>query len=347
MTPSPDAGDGSPLDGHWSDYRTARATAGMSAHSWSRFETEYRAVAKHLQAIVGHPPDEADLTRKNLREAFNRYSTEQVVKVAGGRLDHRGKSTVAGAISTWNRFLTFLVVEETIAGNPMAAVEKPKVPKPPPKALEGGDATMARLVESLQNGDRAKTARRPWPERDLAVVLTYGTTGLRQQELAGLALRDFDLQPDGGSGFRVLGKGDVERRQPVPDETVLAIAEYLDTRATRFPPKGKGYPLTAPLFVNDDGGRLTASNIRHLVRTCIEAAGLGGKLRRGALVHGLRHAYATDLANQKQPATVIQKLLGHSSLATSQRYVDVSDDVIRDAAQESTMAKLMKGRKAS
>lgn len=332
-----------PLSDHWAEYHSARATAVMSDHTWNRFDNEFKAIAKHLDQIVGRQATEADLTRANLREAFNRYSSERVVHTAGGGMEKRGKSTIAGCISTWNRFLTFLVVEETVPGNPMAAVEKPKVPKPPPKALDGGVDTIAKLVESLQRGDRAKTARKPWPQRDLAVIATYGTTGLRQQELAGLLLRDLDLQGKGESKLKVLGKGDVERRQPLPDETVLAIAEYMQSRMERFPPKGGTYALTDLLFVNDDGVKLSPSAIRHLVKTCIEAAGLSGKLRRGALVHGLRHTYATDLANQKQPATVIQKLLGHASLATSQRYVDVSDDVVRDAAHESSMAKLLKG----
>lgn len=329
------------LDQHWANYRRARATTGLSDHSWSRFQTEFVAIAKHLARIAEAVPTEEHLTRANLREAFAEYSTERVVHVAGGGMKKRSKSTTAGCVSTWNRFMTFLVVEEIVPGNPMAVVEVPKVPKSEPKALDGGQETLNALVDSLRRGDRAN-ARYPWPERDLALIVMYGTTGLRQQELAQLNLRDLDVQQNGKSHARVVGKGGAERSQPVPDETILAVAHYMESRALRFPPKGNGFSPTDPVMVNDRGGRLSPANIRHIVRTCFEAAGISGKVKTGALVHALRHTYATDLAERKEPATVIQRLLGHASLATSQRYVNVSDDTIREAAQKSTIATLLR-----
>lgn len=334
---------GIPVAELWRDYCEARSTARLSEHSWARFENEYAKVSEILERHLGRPPASTDLTLRNLRRAFATYSTERVVRTRTG-LQPRGRSTIAGCMSTWSQFLTYLVTDEVIPGNPMAGMERPRIDKRTPKALQGGADTVARLLACLDRGGRPD-ARYPWPRRDLALIATYVTTGLRLDELAQANIGDVDTTP-GRSRVHVLGKGRRERWQEVPDGTLAAIAEFQAGRIEHLERRGlepDPLRLESPLICNDRGERLNASNIRYIVEESYKAAGIRGSVPRGALVHALRHTYATALAEDRNPATIIQRLLGHGSLVTSQQYVSVSDETVRAAAHSSSLAQLLEG----
>jgi site-specific recombinase XerD len=312
-----------PLDDLWATYRTARAPERLAPITWVRYENEYALVAGELARSLGRSPTAADLTLPNLRTAFAGYATTPT-----NRGEPRSRSTIAGCMSTWSSFLSFLVADEALPGNPMAGMPRPKIPKSTPKALKGED-TVERLLESAARGDR--NARRPWPARDLAVLVGYLSTGLRQQELAGLDVADMD-GPDGAVRWRVRGKGSKERWVPVEPELVAVVEAFQRSRRERF--DLRRLKATDPLFCNDDGGRLTPANLRWIVTACLAAAGLGNAPPKNALVHALRHTFATMLANQGATATDLQKILGHGSLSTSQRYIDATDERVREVAQK-------------
>jgi site-specific recombinase XerD len=92
------------------------------------------------------------------------------------------------------------------------------------------------------------------------------------------------------------------------------------------------WPINAPLFVGSDGERITRGTVQSRVLRAYKKAGLNRERPRGALVHGLRHTYATELANADVSVYTLMKLLGHESMATSQRYVAGAGAENRDAA---------------
>lgn len=311
-----------PLPDLCAAYLLDRKTEKLTEHTTRRITAEVEAIA----ALVGSRPvaevTAGDLTPGAVRTAFAAYAGP------------RSKSTVAGCISTWTVFCKWLIREGYLDANPMLNVERPRLPKPTPKALAGGAPTVHRLLDSVRRGDRP--ARRPWPERDLAVLAVLAAGGLRRGEVAGLNVVDLDLG-DVGAQFRVTGKGGVQRWVPVGPEVPAVINAYLMTRAARFPPKTRSglHPADAPLLVNDVGSRCTGRQLWWIVQQCYRAAGVAAQVPRGAMVHALRHTYATMLAEQGAAATDIQRLLGHGSLATSQLYVSVSDDRLRAVAYRS------------
>jgi integrase/recombinase XerD len=189
-------------------------------------------------------PDELCLghvTAKNLRRAFAAYS------------DSHAAASVARARAAWNQFFAFLVADEVVVGNPMAAVAKPKVPARAPKALQG-EGTPERLLESLAAGERK--ARAPWPERDLAFVATAMGTGLRLAELLGLDLSSLDGR-EGEQRLKVTGKGSKVRFVPIESSLEAVIDRYLSTRQAHCP-TDKLMP-SSPLFVDRHGERSRSS----------------------------------------------------------------------------------------
>ncbi len=137
----------------FADFFIARKPLKGSPHTEAAYRADLAAISAHLVAIAGADVDELRLgqvTAKSLRRAFAAYA------------DNHAAASIARAWAAWNQFFGFLVADEVVVGNPMAAVAKPKVPARAPKALQG-EGTPERLLESVAAGERH--ARRPWPER--------------------------------------------------------------------------------------------------------------------------------------------------------------------------------------
>ncbi|PYM88787.1 MAG: hypothetical protein DME13_01105 [Candidatus Rokuibacteriota bacterium] len=132
-------------------------------------------------------------------------------------------------------------------------------------------------------------------------------TGLRVSELAGL---DLDALDRDARTVRVLGKGSKERMVPYGAPAARALDAYLGRRAAR----------SGPVFVNHRGGRLGVRSIHTIVRRAVRAAGV----TRRVSPHTLRHTFATHLLDHGADLRMIQELLGHSRLSTTQRYTHVS-----------------------
>jgi integrase/recombinase XerD len=303
------------LLGLFADFEVARRSAKPSPHSERAARSDFTAIHTRLQDATGKDQVPlGDVTPKRLRLAFAAFAE-----------DHAAAS-IARAWSTWNQFYGFLVAEDLAAGNPMGAVARPKVGRRTPKPLQGEDAP-EQLLQTVAAGGRA--ARWPWPERDLAFIATTLLTGLRLSELTGLNLGAIDGRP-GERRIKVLGKGRQERTVPIEDPLQRVIDTYMDTRRQRFP----GVKLTpkAPLFVDRRGDRLKRGGAHYLVERSYQAAGLANRVPAGAMVHALRHTFATRLAEDGASATEIQALLGHESLNTSQGYIDATVDRTRQPA---------------
>jgi integrase/recombinase XerC len=194
-----------------------------------------------------------------------------------------------------------------IAKNPAADLASPKVRRPLPTFL-GVDA--AREVMESPRGDE------PIARRDRAVLEVLYGSGLRVSELSGLDLGDIDLAQ---ASVRVVGKGNKERVVPLGRAAVQALTSYLEVRAS-LPRRGPPDPRA--LFLSSRGARLGVRQVQLLVHR----QGALGAGRADLHPHALRHTCATHMLEGGADLRAIQEMLGHASLATTQRYTHVSLD---------------------
>jgi integrase/recombinase XerC len=282
----------------------------------------------------------AHLTKESMRAAFAAYAAR-----------HQPAS-IRRCWSTWNVLCAFLYTAELIAANPMPQVGRPKPGKTLPKALP--HPAVAALLGALQ-ADRDAPSATAWFERDLALILTGLLAGLRAEELRGADVGDIRTTDGGAALIQVHGKGSKDRAVPIEAELLAVIEDYLDSRARRFPhtvkPHGaeglSRWPPGAPLFVGRDGQRITRGALQSRVRRAFRLAGPEAQPVRGALVHGLRHTYATELANAEVSVYTLMRLLGHESMATSQRYVTAAARETRSAAAQNPLYQMVRSHHRS
>jgi site-specific recombinase XerD len=228
----------------------------------------------------------------------------------------RAPASIARAWSSWNAFFTFLVTEQIVAGNPMSAVDKPRMRGHSPKPLRGED-TPERLLDAVSRADDRQ--RDPWPERDLVVVALALCAGLRLSELLALRVGSLMGRP-GERRVEVAGKGGRPRTVPIEPELDAVVDRYVQSRRVRF---GRA-EATSPLLVDRHGAPLRRGGLQYLVESCYRRAGVTDRVPRGAQLHALRHTFATRLAEDGANASEIMRLLGHASLTTSQGYIEVT-----------------------
>jgi integrase/recombinase XerC len=212
-----------------------------------------------------------------------------------------GPTSLGRKLSALRSFYRFLVREGLAPANPARAVSSPKRPKRLPAVLP--ESEVAALVEA------PASAEGPLALRDRALLeLLYGG-GLRVAELTGLDAGDVDL--DRGL-VRVLGKRGKERIVPFGRPAGEALRRWLAEGRPALAAEGRG----AALFLNARGGRLTPRSVARRLERWVLAAGLP----RHVHPHVLRHCFATHLLGNGADLRGIQELLGHASLATTQRY---------------------------
>ena len=222
-------------------------------------------------------------------------------------------SSVARVLVSVRSFFKFLVREGYIDLDPTLTVGSPKRPRSIPKAIPLDD--VVRLVE-LPGKDRLGP-------RDRAILETLYGAGLRISELVALDVDDVDL--DDGSVLVRSGKGGKGRRVPLGRAAVAAVGDY----ATRTRPElvTKATRKTSPaLFLNARGGRLSRQGCWKILKTHARAAGLDDLVSP----HTLRHSFATHMLDAGADIRVVQELLGHASLSTTQVYTLVSDAHLRE-----------------
>ncbi len=224
-------------------------------------------------------------------------------------------TSVARTLSAVRSFHRFLLREGVTDRDPAAAVARPRLPRSLPRPLPAED--VRRLLE-------APDPTTPAGVRDRAILeLLYGS-GLRISELTGLDVDDVD--PEAGS-VRVLGKGGKEREVPVGSFARDALAAYL----TRGRPALAGASSRGALFLNARGGRLSRQSCARLLAVHVQRAGID----RRVTLHTLRHSFATHLLEGGADVRVVQELLGHASVATTQIYTLVTTRHLRDVYERS------------
>ena len=225
----------------------------------------------------------------------------------------------------------------------MQLVGRPKPAKILPKSLP---RSAAQAILNAIDAPAAAKRKADWPERDRAIVLTALLAGLRAQELRDANIGDLRVTQDGGGVLHVRGKGNKDRTVPVEPALITVLIAYLVSRAVRFPATARRHagdnelnhwPASAPLFVGRDGRRITRGALQYRILRAFKLAGPGVHRTPGALVHALRHTYATELANTNISVYTLMKLLGHESLATSQRYVISAGSETKTAAAKNPL----------
>ncbi|MCA1727359.1 MAG: site-specific tyrosine recombinase XerD [Actinobacteria bacterium] len=221
-------------------------------------------------------------------------------------------SSVARALAAVRSFHRFLVTEGDTDDNPAGGVARPKVPRslPHPLALSDVEALLA-----APGTDGAVSLR------DTAILETLYGAGLRISELVGLDVDDLDTEPGEGA-VRVIGKGNKERMVPLGRYALQSLDAYLTrARPVMARPGSKG-----ALFLNQRGGRLTRQGVTMILKQAANRAGL----RMRVTPHSLRHSFATHLLEGGADVRVVQELLGHASVSTTQIYTLVTEDHLRE-----------------
>jgi integrase/recombinase XerD len=206
----------------------------------------------------------------------------------------------------------FALRDGLVAVDVAREVRPPAPPRRLPKAIS--------LEEVERLLDAAGYEQTPLATRDRALLeLLYGT-GARISEAVGLAVDDLDL-PD--RSVLLAGKGGKQRRVPVGSFAVASIKAYLVQARPLLAAAGRGTPA---LFLNSRGGALSRQSAWTVLRTAAERAGLAA----GISPHTLRHSFATHLMEGGADVRVVQELLGHSSVTTTQIYTLVTVDRLRE-----------------
>ncbi len=284
----------------------------------------YRCDLDRLQGFLGEylakPEDQlrpADLDPAAVRSFVASLHRDGLSRRSQGR-----------ALSTVRSLGRFACREGVLEANPAEGVATPKAEKTLPRHLRPGE--IETLVEAPAQTPGALSVR------DRAILELLYATGLRVGELVSLEWRDIDLE---ARVLRVLGKGGKERMVPFGKAAADALRAWLDEwEAVR----AAGRDLDdsrEPLILNARGGRLSARSVRRVLDRWVKEAALV----EGVHPHTLRHSFATHLLEAGADLRSIQELLGHSSLATTQKYTHLDVDrllsVYRDAHPRARQAR--------
>ena len=221
-------------------------------------------------------------------------------------------ASVARMLVSLRSFHRFLVREGHASSDPTAKIGSPKRPRSIPKAIPLED--VERLID-LPAGEGLG-------RRDRAILETLYAAGMRISELVNLDVDDLDL--DGGAVLIRAGKGGKSRRVPIGRAARSALGNYLTTVRPELARKASA-PAGA-VFLNARGSRLSRQGCWKILRRYAEMAGLEDRVSP----HTLRHSFATHMLDAGADIRVVQDLLGHASLATTQVYTLVSDSKLRE-----------------
>ena len=214
------------------------------------------------------------------------------------------KSSSARVLSCLRRFYAYLLDKTLIEQDPCVLLSSPKLPKYLPSALTESEVT--NLLNAPNIGD-------PLECRDQAMLELLYATGLRVSELVGLTLEQMSLQQ---GLVRVVGKGGKERLVPMGEIAINALQTFFSSsRGILLGPK-----VSDVVFPSKRGQMMTRQTFWHRIKHYAIRAGITSELSP----HTLRHAFATHLLNHGADLRVVQLLLGHTSLSTTQIYTHVA-----------------------
>jgi len=228
-----------------------------------------------------------------------------------GRVEGGAKPrSTARQLSSFRRFFRYIMREGLRDTDPTADIEMPRIGRSLPKSLSEDE------VDSLLN---APNTDEPLGHRDRAMLELLYATGLRVSELINLKQSQINFNQ---GVLRIVGKGDRERLIPLGDESQRWLKDFIDGPRMEILLERQ----TDYLFPTRRGDRMTRQAFWHIIKRYSEKAGVRKKLSP----HSLRHAFATHLLNRGADLRVVQLLLGHSDLSTTQIYTHVARERLKD-----------------
>jgi integrase/recombinase XerC len=272
-----------------------------------------RAVSEHT--LAAYESDLRDFeTFLKSRNAAIESIDHLIIRDFLGQLYERRleKTSVSRKLACLRTFFKFLVRDGRLKTNPAELISSPRLPKKLPSYLSEDEA--ATVVE-MPAGDAFKDLR------DRAILELLYASGLRVRELVGLNDENLDMAQQ---LVRVFGKGRKQRIVPFGEFAARALTAYVEERGRQGLAVSEDDGQT-PVFVSVNGRRLDARDVQRLV----EKTRLSLPSGRRLTAHTLRHSFATHLLENGADLRAIQELLGHSSLATTQKYTHVSLEHLR------------------
>ena len=292
-----------------------KSEKGSSALTVKAYAYDLRNFIEYLSRVSGDPePDLMAVSQADIRA--------WLADLAGADM---ANTSLARKLQSVRSFYNYLRRHRGFERNPAARLRAPRPGKPLPSFVpESQSQAMFDVAEKdLAAHHPATLAERVAKERDYLIVLMLYTTGIRSSELTGLLDADVDLRR---GELKVLGKRNKERMIPFGQELSEAIARYRDVRremADTFGIAAEG----GTFFIRHDGSPLYYGIVYRAVNTALREARVATSKRSP---HVLRHSFATDMLNNGADLASVQKLLGHASLATTQRYTHLSTKEIKD-----------------
>ena len=280
---------------------------GLSVNSTSAYNRDLNRFAAYL---IEQSLDYQLLTSKDLTEY------EITLKQQGLAL-----SSINRGVSALKTFYKYLSREYSI-NDPTLDLTANRLPRKLPKAL-----TIAEINSLLNSTDRIGDIT---ALRDRAILEVLYGTGARVSEVVGINLSDLgksSLTGEEVTTLKLRGKGSKERIVPIGSFAKEAIENYLVRLRPMYMEKSKGKREAAALFLNSRGSRLSRQSAWQTVIDAAETSGLSGKVSP----HVFRHSYATHLLDGGADIRVVQELLGHSSVTTTQIYTLITIDKVREA----------------
>lgn len=251
----------------------------------------------------------ADVTELDVSEFI---PTLRTGKDGGASLSASSAARSTVAVRGWHKFA---LLEGAVPVDVAREVRPPAQPKRLPKAISVDE------VQKLL--DSAAVAENHIGARDRAILeLLYGT-GARISELVGLDVDDIDLDDPEFATVRLLGKGNKERIVPVGSYALAALSAYLVRGRPVLAAAGQGNPA---LFLNARGNRLSRQSAWSVISAAAQRAGLEATVSP----HTLRHSFATHLLSGGADIRVVQELLGHTSVTTTQVYTLITAETLRE-----------------
>ena len=249
--------------------------------------------------------------RENEIPSFKQVNKEVIVNyMQAEKNNNKANSSILRSVSSLRKFFQYLAQEKIIEKDPMLLIDTPKKKQHLPQVLTKEE--VEKLLHSPNTGQVLGL-------RDRAMLELMYATGLRISEIINLKLEDLHLTM---GTLQTLGKGHKERIVPVGDEAIKWVNRYLEeARPKLLKQKRSNY-----LFLNFHGNNLTRQGVWENLKAEVRKAGI----QKNITPHTLRHSFATHILENGADLRIVQELLGHADISTTQIYTHLSNKQLAD-----------------
>jgi integrase/recombinase XerD len=285
----------------------------LAIEDYTRFLRLEKSLSKNSVSAYTHDVNElAQFAEEHLKKLPEQLMGDDVSNflehLRSQGLSHRSQ---ARRLSGVKGFFKYLLIEEVIDIDPTELIEGPKMTRKLPDVL-----SVEEIDAIIESFDLSK----PEGHRNRAIVETLYSCGLRVSELVSLRLTDVDVE----QGFvRVTGKGDKERLVPIGRKAIKEIANYLPSRNSLPKIEKESENI---VFLNRRGKKLT----REMIFTIIKSATKNAGIKKRISPHSFRHSFATHLVEGGADLRVVQEMLGHESITTTEIYTHLDSVFLKD-----------------